>query len=96
MPAFPIAVVLLQAIQVREYEYELILNPDVNSNHHHQWFYFEVSNMEPSVPQRFNIINCEKQNSQFNFGMQVEYWAEFNNAWLLSEEWEMSSGQGKS
>jgi len=26
--------------------------------------------MEQSVPYRFNIINCEKFNSQFNFGMQ--------------------------
>jgi len=54
--------------QVREYEYDLILNSDVNTNHHHQWFYFEVSNMESGVPYQFNIINCEKVNSQFNFG----------------------------
>ena len=55
-------------MQVREYEYDLILNPDVNTNHHHQWFYFEVSNMEANKPYRFNIVNCEKLNSQFNFG----------------------------
>ncbi|EDO34305.1 predicted protein [Nematostella vectensis] len=61
---------LRKAIQVREYEYDLILNPDINCRHHHQWFYFEVSNMEADVPYRFNIINCEKINSQFNFGMQ--------------------------
>ncbi|EDO32134.1 predicted protein [Nematostella vectensis] len=30
----------------------------------------QVSNMEADVPYRFNIINCEKINSQFNFGMQ--------------------------
>ena len=74
------------------YEYDLILNPDINSDHHHQWFYFEVctfgcckfiiaaemtnspclqvSNMEVGVPYRFNIVNCEKPNSQFNFGEQ--------------------------
>ena len=55
-------------MQVRQYEYDLILNPDVNTNHHHQWFYFEVSNMEANKPYRFNIVNCEKLNSQFNFG----------------------------
>uniref|UniRef100_A0A8C1T3K5 Cytosolic carboxypeptidase 1 n=1 Tax=Cyprinus carpio TaxID=7962 RepID=A0A8C1T3K5_CYPCA len=62
---------LRKAIQVRKFEYDLILNSDINSNHYHQWFYFEVSNMRPGVRYRFNIINCEKSNSQFNYGMQV-------------------------
>ncbi|XP_076102521.1 cytosolic carboxypeptidase 1-like isoform X2 [Mytilus galloprovincialis] len=61
---------LRKAIWVREFEYDLILNPDVNTNHHHQWFYFEVSNMIADIPYRFNIVNCEKLNSQFNFGMK--------------------------
>ncbi|CAL1595258.1 unnamed protein product [Knipowitschia caucasica] len=61
---------LRTAVQVRRYEYDLILNSDVNSSDHSQWFYFEVSNMESGVPYRFNIINCEKTNSQFNYGMQ--------------------------
>lgn len=61
---------LRKAIYVREYEYDLILNPDINTNHHHQWFYFEVTNMVADRPYRFNIVNCEKLNSQFNFGMQ--------------------------
>nr|XP_024658814.1 cytosolic carboxypeptidase 4 isoform X1 [Maylandia zebra] len=61
---------LRKAVQVRRYEYDLILNPDVNSSQHTQWFYFEVSNMAADVPYRFNVINCEKSNSQFNYGMQ--------------------------
>ncbi|XP_067411757.1 cytosolic carboxypeptidase 4 [Emydura macquarii macquarii] len=61
---------LRKAIQVRKLEYDLIMNVDVNSVQHHQWFYFEVSAMKPAVPYRFNIINCEKVNSQFNYGMQ--------------------------
>nr|XP_061813066.1 cytosolic carboxypeptidase 4-like [Nerophis lumbriciformis] len=61
---------LRKAIQVRRYEYDLILNADVNCSQHTQWFYFEVSNMVPDVSYRFNIINCEKSNSQFNYGMQ--------------------------
>ena len=28
----------------------------------------QVRNMEADVPYRFNIVNCEKLNSQFNFG----------------------------
>ncbi|XP_016310624.1 cytosolic carboxypeptidase 1 [Sinocyclocheilus anshuiensis] len=62
---------LRKAIQVRKFEYDLILNSDINSNHYHQWFYFEVGNIRPGVRYRFNIINCEKSNSQFNYGMQV-------------------------
>ena len=54
--------------QVRKHEYDLILRSDINSNHHHQWFYFEISGMQAGVRHRFNIINCEKANSQFNYG----------------------------
>ncbi|XP_029109367.1 cytosolic carboxypeptidase 4 [Scleropages formosus] len=61
---------LRKAIRVRRNEYDLILNSDVNSSENHQWFYFEVSGMESAVCYRFNIINCEKANSQFNYGMQ--------------------------
>lgn len=62
---------LRKAIQVRKYEYDLVLNSDINSNHYHQWFYFEVSGMRVGTAYRFNIINSEKSNSQFNYGMQV-------------------------
>ena len=57
---------------MRPREYDLILNPDVNTNHHHQWFYFQVSNMQAHVNYRFNIVNCEKLNSQFNFGKKTD------------------------
>lgn len=50
------------------YEYDLVLNSDINSNHYHQWFYFEVSGMRVGTTYRFNIINSEKSNSQFNYG----------------------------
>ncbi|XP_023289641.1 cytosolic carboxypeptidase 4 isoform X2 [Orussus abietinus] len=61
---------LRKAIQIGLREYELILSPDVNSGSRHQWFYFEVSNMDANVPYTFDIVNCEKANSQFNFGMK--------------------------
>jgi hypothetical protein len=72
---------LRKAIQIREYEYDLILNPDLNTNHHHQWFLFEVSNMEIKKPYRFNIINCEKPNSQFNHGMQPLMYSSITQTW---------------
>uniref|UniRef100_A0A8D3CVQ6 Cytosolic carboxypeptidase 1 n=1 Tax=Scophthalmus maximus TaxID=52904 RepID=A0A8D3CVQ6_SCOMX len=62
---------LRKAVQVRKYEYDLVLNSDINTNHYHQWFYFEVSGMRVGTTYRFNIINCEKTNSQYNYGMQV-------------------------
>uniref|UniRef100_G3NXR8 Cytosolic carboxypeptidase 1 n=1 Tax=Gasterosteus aculeatus aculeatus TaxID=481459 RepID=G3NXR8_GASAC len=62
---------LRKAVQIRKYEYDLVLNSDINSNHYHQWFYFEVSGMRVGTNYRFNIINSEKSNSQFNYGMQV-------------------------
>ncbi len=34
---------LRKAIQVRNFEYDLLLNSDINTDHHHQWFLFEVS-----------------------------------------------------
>jgi hypothetical protein len=33
---------LRKAIRIRDREYNLILNPDVNSRQQHQWFYFQV------------------------------------------------------
>ncbi|XP_068954645.1 cytosolic carboxypeptidase 4 [Petaurus breviceps papuanus] len=61
---------LRKAIQVREFEYDLLINADVNCIQHQQWFYFKVSSMKAAIPYRFNVINCEKVNSQFNYGMQ--------------------------
>ncbi|CAH2050611.1 unnamed protein product, partial [Iphiclides podalirius] len=61
---------LRKAIQVGPREYDLILMPDVNSPKRHQWFYFEVRNMQEGRPYIFNIVNCEKSDSQFNFGMK--------------------------
>lgn len=58
--------------QASNREYDLILNADVNSRHHHQWFYFEVSNMQAGTPYVFNIINNEKPNSEFNFGEWID------------------------
>ncbi|XP_053538244.1 cytosolic carboxypeptidase 4 isoform X1 [Ictalurus punctatus] len=61
---------LRKAVHIRRYEYDLIVNADANTSTHQQWFYFEVSGMAANVPYRFNVINCEKSNSQFNYGMQ--------------------------
>uniref|UniRef100_A0A183AFW8 Cytosolic carboxypeptidase-like protein 5 n=1 Tax=Echinostoma caproni TaxID=27848 RepID=A0A183AFW8_9TREM len=61
---------LRKAIQVRQFEYDLILSPDINTVSNLQWFYFRVANVESGVDYRFNIINCEKPGSQYTSGMQ--------------------------
>ena len=61
---------LRRAVQVHETLYDLVLSPDINSEGHTQWFFFSVTGMVPDVRYRFNIVNLEKSNSQFNFGMQ--------------------------
>ncbi|XP_077292800.1 cytosolic carboxypeptidase 1-like [Arctopsyche grandis] len=61
---------LRKVIQTGPREYDLILMPDVNSTKRHLWFYFEVSNMSSNGSYVFNIVNCEKSDSQFNFGMK--------------------------
>ncbi|XP_014400914.1 PREDICTED: cytosolic carboxypeptidase 4 [Myotis brandtii] len=61
---------LRKAIQVREFEYDLLINTDINCTQYQQWFNFRVRGMRAATPYRFNIINYEKPNSQFNYGMQ--------------------------
>lgn len=65
---FRFCLILLFQSLCCSHEYDLILNADVNSSAHYQWFYFEVSGMVAGMPYRFNVINCEKGNSQCNYG----------------------------
>lgn len=61
---------LRRAIQVYEYEYDLILKPDYNTRGYTQWYYFRVSNTKAGKPYRFNIINLMKPDSLYNHGMR--------------------------
>ena len=44
-------------VQVGPREYNLVLNCDVNTRGHTQWFLYRIRGMEPGVPYRFNLIN---------------------------------------
>lgn len=74
MCRFSVLEVTLKTLTLRScfclcrFEYDLLVNADVNNTQHQQWFYFRVSGMRAAVPYRFNVINCEKPNSQFNYG----------------------------
>jgi cytosolic carboxypeptidase protein 2/3 len=61
---------LRRAIQVYEYEYDLILKPDYNTRGYTQWYYFSVSNTKAGKNYRFNIINLIKPDSLYNHGMR--------------------------
>lgn len=61
---------LRRAIQLLEFEYQLILKSDWNTVGHTQWFYFSVANVRRNVDYRFNIINMTKQDSLYNVGMR--------------------------
>ncbi|EDV26507.1 uncharacterized protein TRIADDRAFT_22351, partial [Trichoplax adhaerens] len=69
---------LRKVIRVRPQEYDILLNPDINTKQHHQWFYFEVRNMLKGIRYQFNIINCIKKNSQFNYGMQPVFYSAYD------------------
>eukprot|EP00775_Hariotina_reticulata_P008712 gene8712-8893_t len=60
---------LRRAVQVFEYEYDLVLQPDINTKGHTQFFYFAVANTRAGQTYRFNIINLQKQDSLYNMGM---------------------------
>ena len=51
------------------HDYTLILNPDLYSKRHVQWYYFRVTNMEAVTVYTFHIVNFEKTDSLYNHGM---------------------------
>lgn len=64
MPPLPCSL-----LQVAPWEYDLVLQPDINTRGHTQWFFFAVSNMRPGRRYSFNIINLLKEDSLYNMGM---------------------------
>ena len=67
---------LRRAIQVYEYEYDLILKPDYNTRGYTQWYYFRIANTRAGKQYRFNIINLMKPDSLYNHGMRPLVYSE--------------------
>jgi hypothetical protein len=61
---------LRRALRVREREYDLVLNADVNTHGHTQWFYFEVKGLVAGAAYKLNILNMLKTDSLFAHGMR--------------------------
>ncbi|CAF0797597.1 unnamed protein product [Adineta steineri] len=62
--------------RVGQFEYELVLRPDLYTKRHTQWYYFRVQNMIANVTYRLRIINLMKKGSLYNEGMRILMFSE--------------------
>ncbi|XP_069852907.1 cytosolic carboxypeptidase 3 isoform X3 [Dipodomys merriami] len=67
---------LQKVVKVAEYEYQLTLRPDLFTNKHTQWFYFQVTNTQAATLYRFTIVNFTKPASLYNRGMRPLFYSE--------------------
>jgi len=61
----------LAAIKVSDNEYDLVLQNDINTNGHTQWYFFRVANTVAGQKIKFNMINLLKPDSLYNYGMRI-------------------------
>ena len=67
---------LYLAQKVSDSEYNLLMQNDINTNGHTQWFYFRVQNTTAGSSIKFNILNYSKPDSLFNYGMKISCYSE--------------------
>ncbi|XP_058580189.1 cytosolic carboxypeptidase 3 isoform X8 [Neofelis nebulosa] len=67
---------LQKVVKVAEYEYQLTVRPDLFTNKHTQWYYFQVTNTQAGIVYRFTIINFTKAASLYNRGMRPLFYSE--------------------
>lgn len=67
---------LYLAQKVSDAEYNLLMQNDINTSGHTQWFFFRVQNTRRNHTCTFNIMNFTKPDSLFNFGMKVSVYSE--------------------
>lgn len=58
--------------------YDLIMQNDVNTKGHNQWFYFKVTSMKKHNKIKFNIVNFIKDQSMFSYGIKPLTFSEKN------------------
>ena len=56
-------------IQSGQYEYDLYLNPDSNTDSYTEWFYFRIQNTRCNIQYTFNIRNYHNSDNLYNQGM---------------------------
>ncbi|XP_063106597.1 cytosolic carboxypeptidase 3 isoform X2 [Cavia porcellus] len=67
---------LQKVVKVAEYEYQLTVRPDLFTNKHTQWYYFQVTNTQAEMVYRFTIVNFIKPASLYNRGMRPLFYSE--------------------
>jgi len=67
---------LYLAQKVSDHEYNLLMQNDINTSGHTQWFYYQVKNTRKNMTCTFNIMNFTKPDSLFNYGMKVSVYSE--------------------
>jgi len=67
---------LYLAQKVSDSEYNLLMQNDVNTCGHTQWFFFRVMNTKAGHKVKFNILNYSKPDSLFNYGMKVSIYSD--------------------
>nr|XP_025710729.1 cytosolic carboxypeptidase 3 isoform X2 [Callorhinus ursinus] len=67
---------LQKVVKVAEYEYQLTVRPDLFTNKHTQWYYFQVANTQAGIVYRFTIINFTKPASLYSRGMRPLFYSE--------------------
>ena len=66
---------LAAATKVNDTEYHLLLQNDVNTGGHTQWYFFRTQNNK-QVEVRFNMLNLCKPDSLYNEGMKILIYSE--------------------
>lgn len=66
---------LAAALKASDNDYHLLLQNDVNTSGHTQWFFFRASNVSPGNV-RFNMMNLCKPDSLYNEGMKILVYSE--------------------
>jgi len=61
---------LFRAYQREAWEFDLVLQNDINTRGNNQWFFFSVRNVPRGQTLRFNIVNLTKKHSLFAQGMR--------------------------
>lgn len=61
---------------IEDAAYDLVLDNDVHTRGHTQWYYFAVRNSKPGQTVRFRIINMSKAKSLYRYGMRPWAWSE--------------------
>ena len=62
--------------KVNDNEYNLLMQNDINTRGHTQWFYYRVKNTTANHTVKFTILNYSKYDSLFNYGMAVSIYSE--------------------